>query len=318
MKSSLALLLSLATAVVVLGASFSAGSTLIGASLRELDEGSDPVLRDPLERSLERAQAGLEATVQVYVDHSTPENPWRVESLHYEVTSTSSYRETEALALGLDQMVPLYQSILGTSWVPEERLRAFIFADLDAYNTAGDDWGDERSSFYSSFLGVDHPERPLVTLRGANETQLLMWGTHAAVQQFIERAFARRVETWLEQGLSAYFSLYWDWNYGKEQLQSMMENGDFIPLAELLGADIGDYAEGAHTRVIELGMLCSYLLHHREESRINNQEDAPDTSFQNFLQDSLRGRPTRRHPFRTWFTQNIDGVERDFRAFYSE
>jgi hypothetical protein len=44
-----------------------------------------------LERALERAQTELQGSLDLVVDHSRWENPWKATSEHYEVRTTHSY-----------------------------------------------------------------------------------------------------------------------------------------------------------------------------------------------------------------------------------
>lgn len=280
--------------------------------------GDDPLLGPLLEPAIERAQRRLEAGVELDLTPRTVQNPWRVKSNHYAVTGVQSFRQTQALARALDQMLPAYQALLDTNFLPGEPFSVRIHPNLVAYNEAGNEGGDGRSSAYSSFLSTAGSQAGWVeTLAGVNDTQLFLWATHSAFQQYAEAAFRRRPETWIEQGLSAYFSLFWDWNYGAAQLRERIESNDYIPLPEILGAEIQDYAADSQGRMIQLGMLVSYLLHEVEATRTDEGGIQSDTSFRGFLRDVYRGQADRDHPFQLWLRDNAAELERDFRAFYT-
>ena len=68
----------------------------------------------------------------------------------------------------------------------------------------------------------------------------------------------QQLPTWVEEGLAAYFT-YWFWayQYGVDELARMQEVGRWVPLQQLLGESVEDYAADEHARFVELGCCSS-------------------------------------------------------------
>ena len=64
--------------------------------------GSEELYRRSLAKAVARAQARLEATTEVWIDHSTWENAWQIGSDHYRVQTTLTRHFGEEIATGLE------------------------------------------------------------------------------------------------------------------------------------------------------------------------------------------------------------------------
>ena len=267
-----------------------------------------------LDASVQRAQLRFEKGRVLHSEHSTWEDPWIVETHHYVVTNTRNYATGLAIADGLEKMLPSFQHVLGTTYVPADPFPIYLFPDLAMYNQFGNDHSDERSSIAGSFYAASHPARPVASMPGVNLAQTKMWITHAAAQQFIDHAFPAAPPTWINEGLGAYFSLYWDNTYGPRELERLVEKNRYIPLQDLVAARVGQYAPNAHDRFMELGMLFTYLLHYRPDTRMApaGEPESPE-SFASFLRATLRGEDVEEHPFWDYLVRHIKDLERDFR-----
>jgi len=273
---------------------------------------ADALYRRALKRTLARVQSELVASVDFVVDHSRWEDPWVVKSVNYEVRTTASYALAAQMAKDAEYMRDQFVRVLGTGNPIAEPLRIWILPGIGAYNQMGNDFGAEHSSMYGSFYVSQSPERPVATYLIQNRTQLGMWVTHGALHQYLEQAFGAGAPVWVEEGLAAYFSLYWDWAYGARELERLEASG-FLPLDRLVNAPLGDYVPNAHDRFVELGMLFHFLLDCCEATKNGATGDPATGPFQEFLRAAVRGEDTSRTEFAQTFAEAHDLLEQDFR-----
>ncbi len=305
--------------------------------------GEDP-FRRALREATRRAQQKLIEEAELHVDHSTWEDPWVVESENYVVRTTDSYYLAADIGAGLDTMLGHFRALLGSEFDPPDRMRVLILPDLAAYNSFGDDHGAEHSSFYGSFFPAGHPEFPVAAMHNPNPTLLRMFITHSAVHQFVHYAYPRaQPPTWLSEGLAAYFSLFWDSAYGEREIRALVakfepteegggsllgrllgrgedsaSGGDYIPLPELLNAPLSAYTDRSHARLIELGMLFTYLVAFREDTRTTFDNDGVlRAPFAEYLRAMLEGGDFRSMPVHALLHQQTAQLDADFRAYYS-
>lgn len=281
-----------------------AALALAGATPEPVEGSAGDVYRKAMDSALDRAQRRLENSVDLYQDHSSWENAWRVESAHYRVRTTHSWFLGSDLAQGLEAMLGHFQSVLGTTHAPSEPWAVHVFPTLPEYNQYGTEHGADHSSFYGSFFSGLDPERAVATYYDSNATLLRMWVTHSALHQYMDSAFNREAPTWLEEGLASYFALYWDAGYGVSELTRIKRLGRFVPLRQLLRENIGQYTSDPHTRFIELGMLMTYLLHYRTDLR-----------FGEYLQLRMVADDFALHPAHEWLTEDVGRLEAEFSAF---
>jgi hypothetical protein len=272
-----------------------------------------------LQRALEQAQAGLIAEIEVWRDHSTWPDAWVVRSEHYELRTTHSRALGVQLTQGLEAMFGHFQTVLGTDYEPDQPFRVDVFPTLQEYNQFGEDFGAEHSSFYGSFHAAGQAENQVATYYVPNHTQLGMWVTHGALHQFLRAAFPTLPPTWIEEGLASYFALYWDPGYGVREIDRIRgANGpsSFIPLEQLMGASAAEYTTNPHTRLMQLGMLFTYLLHHCEDTRTRVEGDTVVSSpFADYLRVVLSGADPAQNDLHGLFTVDLEMLENDFEGF---
>lgn len=309
----------------------------------------DGPYRRVLRAAVERAQAELVNASDLYEDHSTWERAWRAESARYVVQTTHSRYLAQDVANGLDTMFDHFRRILRSEFEPTQKLEVFILPDLAAYNDFGNEHGAEHSSFLGSFFPNGHPQRPVACMFDANPILLRMWITHSAVHQFVDRAYTRQAPVWMSEGLASYFALYWDQDYGPRELARILANAPpidqapapdaglrnavqnllgnqaapspatYVPLGQLLDAPIASYVDRSHSRLIELGMLFTYLLHFREDTRTVEEEgEIVSAPFADYLRDYLEGRDVTGTAVHALLFVDRGQLEADFRAYFAE
>ena len=297
--------------------------------------GPDPAGRyvKALLRAVYRAQTQLEEETDLYVDHSSWDNAWKVPSpgSSYEVQTTASRHFGVNLARYLQDMVPYYQELLATSYTPAEPLRVFVFPSLEQYNKFGEDFGAEHSSFYGSFYAPTHDQRPVASYVTDNAIRQRMWAVHSAAHQYMAEAFPNTTPpAWVREGLASYFSIidHQARSYAFGEIERILEgrtptgdlmtsNVQYIPLDELLATEEKDYGRRAHNRLIEIGMLFYYLLWFREDTRIEKDDDGNVTRapFRDYIRDIVHGRPYDRGPVYQLLTSGIRDLEEGFRTY---
>jgi len=274
-------------------------------------------------RELDGAQARLQQGIELFQDRSTWENPWVLRTKHYEVRTTESYAFGNDLARGLEQMFVEFQRVLATDWEPTEPLKVFVFPNLAAYNVFGDDHGEEHSSFYGSFYAPGHPERPIASYYCGDYYRQRQWITHSAAHQFVAGAFpGRQVPDGVSEAIAAYFAVYWNFEGALQRfdaLRSPDPSGDvrFIPLANLLRTPITAYGDRPGDRLVELGILASYLLNYREDTRTTYDEQGAESRapFAQYVRTILRGGNAEELPIHMLLNHDTAYLEDELRAF---
>jgi hypothetical protein len=265
--------------------------------------------------ALERATKSLVEATDLWSDHATWENAWVVETEHYSVRTTASWYLANKIANDLEYMLGEFRSLLDTDFAPSEKFQVLIYPSLAQYNAAGQN-AAEHSSFYGSYYASGDPGLPVYTYFTPNQASLGMWVTHAALHQFVEQAFRVVPAAWVSEGLATYFALFWGWQWGADTLDVMKQRGRFISLRDLLGARLSGYTNNSDDRLIELGMLFKYLLHHREESRIPAEDgESSEAPFVDFLRRVVRGENGARTAFARWFSDEGQSIEDGLRTF---
>ncbi len=266
-------------------------------------------------RALESAQTELLAQIDLWEDHSRWESAWEVASEHYRVRTTHGRYLAANLAEGMETMLGHFQSVLGTDWAPGTPFEIWVFPTLAEYNQFGNANGAQHSSMYGSFHATQHAQQPVATMYTANPTLLRMWITHAAVHQFVSGAFPATPTTAISEGLAAYFSLYWDPAYAASEHDRVAKGSLFIPLRQLLADPLQSYAQNTDDRLMELGTLFTYLLHHREDTGLGPDDEGSEGSFAAYLRAVLNGRNLTGMPFDDMLANDLDELEDSYRAF---
>lgn len=244
-----------------------------------------------LRRALEAAQQRALRDVDVHEDHSTWENAWEAKSDHFVVRTTRSYGEGMQLALGLETMLKTMQETLGIDAAPAQPIRVFVLPDRDAYNQFGNQYGAEHSSFYGSFFADQAPERPVAVAWVDNAPWLRMQVTHSVVHAYLAQVWPNDRPTWIDEGLAAYFSLYWDWNWGTAEFERLKQEKQLVPMRALLRDGIAGYTQNTHARLMQLAMLFDYLLRCREDTRTAGPDERGRASpFRDYLQALRTGK----------------------------
>lgn len=279
----------------------------------------------PLERSYQNAlakavaeaQADLEANSELFEDHSSWDNPWIVQSTHYEVRTIHSRGLGLEISKGLETMRGYFIELLGDVG-PSGRGRVFIFPDRVSYNSFGDQFGEHHSSVLGGFYAEGHADRPVATYLDESKTRTQMWITHCAVHQFLAGVPGVRASTWIDEGLASYFALFWDFSYGARELEALKEAGRLVPIAQLMREDLAAYTADPHARFIQLGMMFTYLLRYREETRHLEGELAPIASFSEYLAAIAAGESVQDLSFTAFLAEEGPSLERDFLEFEFE
>jgi len=270
-----------------------------------------------LDRAIATVRAEIASGNDVWEDHSTWANAWRARAPHFEVRTTQSYDLGKRVADGLEVMMAHFQETLATDYAPAQALPVLILPDIGAYNAFGEEHGTEHSSFYGSFFAVQHPEHPVAVAYNDNPTYLRMEITHSVVHQWLAQAFpgSRAAPLWLQEGLAAYFSIYWDYGWGVDEIDRIRGGDDFVPLRNLLGDPVAAYGRNSHARMIELGMLFYYLLRYRDDTRTSLPAEAVQQSpFRDYIVALLEGRDATQLPVHQ-LTTDLPALEADFRDY---
>lgn len=250
-----------------------------------------------LDRALRRTGEEIARTTELYEDHSTWEKAWIVETDHYSVRTIESRFLAADIAAGLEVMLGHFLETLELKEAPARRAAIQIVPDVATYNRLGASY-DQHSSFYGSFFADQDPARPVIAVYDANPTLLRMQITHGAVHQFLAAEFPNRTwPTWIGEGLAAYFSIYWDYDWGLDEFERVRKDGNLVPLPRLFKEEIAAYATRPHAHMMELGMLFYYLLRFRDDTRTTLPEEEQQRGpFRDYLLATLRGQETSRLP----------------------
>ena len=269
-----------------------------------------------LDRALRKTTDEIGRTTELYEDHSTWENAWLVDSEHFTVRTVDSWFLASDVAAGLEVMLSHFCSTLGLEAPPNGRSKIFIVPNITVYNQLGASY-DEHSSFYASFYADKDPDRPVIAVFDQpNPTLLRMQITHGALHQFLAQTFPGRIPpTWIREGLAAYFSIYWDYDWGLTQFEQIKAAGNLIPLSRLFREELRDYVARPHAHMMELGMLFYYLLRFREDTRTTQpDEDEQRGPFREYLIALLRGAEASRLPAYR-ILNDVATLETDFFAY---
>lgn len=269
-----------------------------------------------LDKSLDKAHMELlRSSPDIFEDHSTWETAWKVKTGSFMVQTTHSRYLAVKLGSRLESISQEFASILKPDYKPSSIHWVYVFENLAQYNQFGDDNGETHSSIYGSFHAGNHSASPVAALYDKNETLLLMYVTHSALHQFVHKEFPQvQLPTWISEGLACYFSYRWGYSYlwGVDELKKMIDNNQFIPLSNLLGAPLEQYGQDTQARFHELGMLFYYLLQFREDTKITDDKDG---DFVTYLRAILNRKPFTHLPAHKLFTENLSQLEADFKAF---
>lgn len=89
-----------------------------------------------------------------------------------------------------------------------------------------------------------------------------------------------------------------------------------MPLRTLLPGGMNQYVESASDRFIELGMLFTYLLSYRADTRtVMDGDTVVQAPFAEYLRAILQGANHTQLPVHALLTERTDELEADFRAF---
>jgi hypothetical protein len=275
----------------------------------------DGVYEKAMDRTLARAQADLQKATKLR-ETRTWKNPWEATSKYFTVRTTSSFAQARSLAASFDEMAPLIRGLLKPDFQWTKPMPVWIVPDIATYNQIGNAGGDAHSSNYGSHLATGQVGRPVVVLAQANEQYLKIIATHSLVHQIIDRAYPNtRARVWVQEGLAAYFSLYWDWNWAATQLAGYEKAKTQIPVRTLLTRSVAAMGGKMQKHCIELGMFFNYLLHYREDTKstidANKVQQGP---FAEYLRLALSGKRTNEHAVHKLIFRSVKGVEAGFRA----
>ena len=265
-----------------------------------------------LRTAVERAQSALERTRDLWQDHSTWENAWQVRSGPYNIRTTHSRKLGLSLGRSLETILEEFKFVLKPDFTTRGPLNVYIYPALAQYNTFGNDNGEHHSSLYGSFYADTHEEGTVAVLYDINDTLLVMFATHSALHQFIDKAFTSTPPTWISEGLASYYSFRWAYSWGVSQLKELIDTNRYIPLAQVMRASIEDYGDNAHAYFTELGMFFYYLLDYREDTWITEENEGACAAY---LRAILGGANPSQLPFHEMITQRLDQLEADFKAF---
>ena len=99
-------------------------------------------------------------------------------------------------------------------------------------------------------------------------------------------------------------------------LGRLKDEGRLIPLRQLLSEPLASYLEEPHTRLIELGMLFTYLVHVREDTRtVAEGEQVVQAPFRDYVRGALRGQNVTTQPVHALLNADLDQLQQDFFAY---
>ena len=292
-----------------------AGATGLHALTARLVDGpADRAYAAVLATAVDEAQAELEQEVDLYEEHTSWDDPWRVEDRDFVVLTTTSYAVAKDVAKGQQQMRRYFVELLGEPAQRGRKAPIHVYANIPAYNTFGDEHGEYHSSILGSFYASGHPERPVATYADENRTRLQMTITHSVVHQFVAEHYpGAQLPVWASEGLASYFALFWDFPYGVRELETLEQQNRLIPFSTLFDEGLESYTEDPHARFIQLGMMFTYLLRFNEDTRrIGDAE--PAQPFDEFLAAMIRGEDVAQHPFLAYLMENQDALREGFLA----
>lgn len=295
---------------------------LVASGLGTLPSGSQQahvsaVLVDALKAEVAAGQEALQRQLVLLEDHSTWETRRRVESEHFLVETTQSYAFGQAVANDLESMLVHFQNFTGRKLQGAAPMVVRVFPDVPTYNTLGEEFA-EHSSFYGSFFASGQGEEVIATSYTDNWTLLRFWTTHSALHNFLARAYpGSTVPTWVDEGLASYFSLFWNYNYGVDQFEQMRDGGGLLSLDDLLDADLAGYLDRSHERLIQIGMLFTYLINVHPETRTVTDASGKVTAqpFVDYVLLRIQGRPNPNHPVRKILFGDNSELEQAFHGY---
>ena len=254
-----------------------------------------------LERAVDRMHEKLTGRLDIWEDHSSFDNPWIASTDHFSVYTTKSYGQGKDIATGLETMLGHFQKVLGTDYAPPKPLPVFLLPGRAAYNKFGEDHGEHHSSFYGSFHALSHAQRPVAAEWLENPTLLRMQITHSVVHQYLHEAFPASVgkrTAWVEEGLAAYFTFYWDSKWTLAQYLQAKDDGRLLDLDKVLLQPISTYNTDTEARLLQLAIFFDYLLRLRPDTKTVVDEDGKASgAFRDYLIATLQGRSPIGLPF---------------------
>ncbi len=232
----------------------------------------------PLDRVLDDVQRRVERDTEILEERTTWETAWVARSEHYEVRSLHSYGLAKQIADGQETMLEHFQRVLGKGIQRSEPFVIHVRRDVGAYNQAGEEFGTEHSSFYGSYFAEQEERTPVEVAWDRNTTWLQIQITHSALHQFLKTAHpGARMPAWVEEGLAAYFSFYWDQAWAIAELQRMRTDDEVLGFRQLAATNLSSFGRDTHARMVQLGMLFSWLMDYREDTRIQHDADGAVT-----------------------------------------
>ncbi len=270
-----------------------------------------------LRAAAEREHADLLRGLDLWVDHSTWPNAWNVTTGDYEVRTVESFALARSAGTWLETMRGHFRALLGGPERAPGPVLVHVLPALQDYRDLGNTHGAEHSSFYGSFFAINAPESPVATYYANNDTLLGMWLTHSALHEYLVSSLGSQPNAAVSEGLASYFALYyWAWAFGVDELERIENQELYIPLERLLRANLSDFTADTEVRTTELGMFFAYLLHFREDTRIQVDEDgAFGGPAVEYLRRAARGQSVANTELHALLSRDLDALEEDFRAF---
>ncbi|MEO0478348.1 MAG: hypothetical protein AAF196_02585 [Planctomycetota bacterium] len=287
---------------------------------------SQDSLRKSVRSVLDRAQQRIESRSDIWADHSQWESAWEIETDDLVIRTTRSFAFANSVAVGQQQMIGWFRSILGEGAGLQSKLVVNIWPDRTRYNAAGEEFGADHSSYYGSFLAarpeglsVEAAWDPVAEFDGAgNELFCQMQITHSLLHGYVAQAFpSASLPTWTIEGLAEYFANYWSKNWAMARLQLVRNENRQVDVGDLLVTSEADFNDSqANARMITLGMLFVWLMEHREDSKLQPlvKDQPAEGPFLSFLLAGLRGQDMDTHPFRRTLG-DVEALLEEFNAW---
>lgn len=265
--------------------------------------------------SLARSKAdGLDFSV----DHSSWEDPWVVQSDHYELRTTASRAYGVRMVNTLEGMLPIYQELFDTDKLPQRRVPVLIHPTQEAYSQYGDDHSDERSSIWGGYFDPNNPGGAIATVFDKSDSLQRMYLVRSSCQEFIHSAFgSQNLPVSLTQGLGAYAETFWVWDFLLSRFEQLRDAGQLIPLGELLTANRDAYVDRVELFNVQLAVTITYLRMFREDTRseLNGLKLVEAGSFDEYVRKAVRGEKLQGDPVHALLTEETDALDAEIRAF---